>query len=314
MKINANFHTHTTFCDGSDTPESVIKEAVRKGFTELGFSGHVDPGVSMDIPAYIREIKRLQEQYREDIDIIRGVELDNVYDPYAAEDTEYYIGSTHFVPVQGSDVWNRTVPYGTHRENQPDCDICGVDASVDLLHDHCRKYFHDDFYEMSERYYAFEALICDRMKPAFIGHFDLITRFNDLSKEDGGHFLDETSEKYLVPARKAMEKLAGYGIPFELNLGAVNRGRKKEAYPGTELLRYLRELGGEILISSDAHQKELLDGCFDEAIETAKGLGFRHVNILVREMKDSDDPELYREALNTRSDNGRRLFWKKLML
>ena len=48
------------------------------------------------------------------------------------------------------------------------------------------------------------------------------------------------------------------------------------------LLKNLREFGGEILINSDAHRKELLDGGFDIAVDRALACGFTHVNILTR--------------------------------
>ena len=313
-KLKANYHTHTTFCDGSDTAEAVVQEALRRGFTHLGFSGHMDPGVSMDYAAYAQEICRLQAAYRDQIDILRGAELDNVYDPscvagaevrgsagampttlpmnmalpdapddYAAPGAEYTIGSTHFVPVPGSSVWSAPAAFGTHREGSENWDLIGVDGDIGMLHDQCRQYYGGDFYALSADYYRFEAMVAARLHPTFIGHFDLITRFNDLSRADGGHFLDETSERYLLPARRAMEGLVPYGLPFEINCGAVNRGRKKELYPRPELLRHLYALGGEIVISADAHQKELLDGGFEEAMVVARWSGFTHTTLLVLE-------------------------------
>ena len=41
------------------------------------------------------------------------------------------------------------------------------------------------------------------------------------------------------------------GVPFEINCGGVNRGRKAELYPRHELLHALHDFGGEILINSD---------------------------------------------------------------
>lgn len=356
-ELKANYHTHTTFCDGSDTAEAVVQEALRKGFTHLGFSGHMDPGVSMDYDAYAQEICRLQAAYREQIDILRGVELDNVYAPscvagaeargsaeavpstlrmnmalpdapsasaasgafgapgahsgddFAASGAEYTIGSTHFVPVPGSSVWSAPAAFGTHREGSENWNLIGVDGDISLLHDQCRQYYGGDFYALSADYYRFEAMVAARLHPTFIGHFDLITRFNDLSCADGGHFLDETSERYLLPARRAMEALVPYGLPFEINCGAVNRGRKKELYPRPELLRHLHALGGEIVISADAHQKELLDGGFEEAMEVARWAGFTHTNLLVRE-PGADD--VSRPAKNTKSDAGGTLYWQSL--
>ncbi len=365
-KLKANYHTHTTFCDGSDAPEAVVQAALRKGFTHLGFSGHMDPGVSMDYAAYAQEISRLQSDYRDQIDILRGAELDNVYDPscvagaevhssagvvlsavqkdrtlsdapsvhsgeaFRAPGAEYTIGSTHFVPVPGSSVWSTPAAFGTHREGSENWDLIGVDGDIGLLHDQCRQYYGGDFYALSADYYRFEAMVAARLHPTFIGHFDLITRFNDLSRADGGHFLDETSERYLLPARRAMEALVPYGLPFEINCGAVNRGRKKELYPRPELLRHLHALGGEILISADAHQKELLDGGFEEAMELAHWAGFTHTNLLVRKtaqvstefhaaamlqnaaVRADSCASSLRPAKNTQADGGGTLYWQPM--
>lgn len=378
-KLKANYHSHTTFCDGSDTAEAVVQEALHRGFTHLGFSGHMDPGVSMDYAAYAQEICRLQAAYRDQIDILRGAELDNVYDPscvagaevrgsagamsstlqmnmalpyapgastceafgatdahsgdgFAAPSAEYTIGSTHFVPVPGSSVWSAPAAFGTHREGSENWDLIGVDGDIGMLHDQCRQYYGGDFYALSADYYRFEAMVAPRLHPTFIGHFDLITRFNDLSRADGGHFLDETSERYLLPARRAMEALVPYGLPFEINCGAVNRGRKKELYPRPELLRHLHALGGEIVISADAHQKELLDGGFEEAMEVARWTGFTHTNLLVRKAAQASAGFHYAEVLqrateqennivsslrpakNTQADGGGTLYWRTTAL
>ena len=39
--ILEDLHTHTTYCDGNDTPEDMVKEAIKKGLLTIGFSGHV---------------------------------------------------------------------------------------------------------------------------------------------------------------------------------------------------------------------------------------------------------------------------------
>ena len=36
----ADLHTHTSFCDGKNSPEEMVRSAVEKGFDVLGFSGH----------------------------------------------------------------------------------------------------------------------------------------------------------------------------------------------------------------------------------------------------------------------------------
>ena len=38
--IKANLHTHTTWCDGKNTAEEMVRSAIESGFDVLGFSGH----------------------------------------------------------------------------------------------------------------------------------------------------------------------------------------------------------------------------------------------------------------------------------
>ena len=258
MALRANYHTHTTFCDGSDTAEDVVKSAVSKGFLHLGFSGHMDPDIHMDIESYFAEIDRLRVKYADKIEILCGVELDNLYDPHCADRAEYIIGSTHFLDVQSE------IPMS-------------VDNNEEFMRRLAEEFFGGDYYKLSKSYYDLVSRVYDRLHCTFVGHFDLVTRFNDSM-----HFLDEEDPRYRMPALEAMEYLVKEGVPFEINCGAVNRNRKKELYPNMFLLKNLREFGGEILINSDAHQKELLDGGFDIAVDRALACGFTHVNILTR--------------------------------
>lgn len=258
-KLRANFHTHTTFCDGSASAEQVVEAALGKGFEQLGFSGHMDPEIHMDWPAYTAEVRRLQRKYAGRIDILMGVELDNLYDPACCPGAEYVIGSTHFLDVQ--------TPFPM-----------SVDSSEEQLRELCEGCFDGDWLALCRAYYELEAQVHDRTNCDFVGHFDLVTRFNDSMR-----YVDETSSAYLGPALEAMECLVGQGVPFEINCGAVNRGRKAELYPRHELLRALHDFGGEILISADAHQPELLDGGFDVAVASAIDCGFTHVNVLAHD-------------------------------
>lgn len=52
MMLKADFHTHTTYCDGKNTPAEMVKAAYDMGFTDFGISGHGDyspaePGFGM---------------------------------------------------------------------------------------------------------------------------------------------------------------------------------------------------------------------------------------------------------------------------
>ena len=256
IMLKANYHTHTTFCDGDETAERMVQRALELRFGHLGFSGHMDEEIHMDWSTYVAEIARLREAYADRIDILCGVELDTLYDPDSCPGAEYVIGSTHYVDVDVP--FSRAVDYG-------------ADVSLRL----CDECFGGDWYAMCRSYYELEAQVFDRLHCTFVGHFDLITRFNDQM-----HAFDAEDPRYLGPALEAMEHLVRQGVPFEINCGAHNRGRKEELYPRRSLLRALHDFGGQIFINSDAHQETCLNGSFDVAVKRAIECGFTHVNVL----------------------------------
>ena len=250
------------------TAREMAEEAERLGFTHLGFSGHMDSEIRMDLAAYDREIRRLQDLYRGKMDILRGVELDVLYVPQSEEEADllsgmdFLIGSTHYIPS----------PSGG--------DMGCVDDSAERLQAFCREEFGGDYYRLAKAYYETEAEVFERTRCTFVGHFDLVTRFND-----DLHVLEEEDPRYLHPALETMEALVSKGLPFEINCGALNRGRKAQPYPNRCLLGHLRQMGGRILINSDAHQKELLAGGFRSAARTAAECGFTHVLFLEHDAK-----------------------------
>ena len=254
--LRANYHTHTTFCDGDNTAEEMVRRALELGFEHLGFSGHMDEEIHMDWPSYVAEISRLREAYKPDLDIICGVELDTLYDPASCPGAEYVIGSTHYVDVD--------VPFSR-----------AIDYSEEVSQRLCDECFDGDWYAMCRSYYELEVQVYDRLSCTFVGHFDLITRFNDQMRS-----FDENDPRYTTPALDAMEYLVAQEVPFEINCGAHNRGRKEELYPRCSLLRALHDFGGQILINSDAHQAKCLNGSFDVAVQRVIACGFTHVNVL----------------------------------
>ncbi|MGN0987098.1 MAG: PHP domain-containing protein, partial [Otoolea sp.] len=104
--MRADFHTHTTFCDGKNTPREMVEAAYRMGFTDFGISGHADfsmvePGFGMSdeaLKAYKEELLALREEYAGRMNLYIGIELD-VLGPI--QKAEYAIGSVHAVEKHG---------------------------------------------------------------------------------------------------------------------------------------------------------------------------------------------------------------------
>ena len=76
-----NLHTHTTFCDGKNTPEEIVLAAIDQGFSTIGFSGHGNTPFDLrycmtDVEGYIREVTRVRQIYGDRIEILLGLEED----------------------------------------------------------------------------------------------------------------------------------------------------------------------------------------------------------------------------------------------
>ena len=80
--MKSNLHTHSTFCDGKNTPEEIVISAINKGFASVGISGHGYTEFDLrycvkNVAEYQNEIKRLKEKYKNEIEIYLGVEEDS---------------------------------------------------------------------------------------------------------------------------------------------------------------------------------------------------------------------------------------------
>ncbi len=251
--MTANFHTHCRFCDGKDEPEALVKAALAKGFSALGFSCHSynPPDEDFCMPqgaaqTYRREIARLKEKYRGQIALFCGIEQD-IFSPEPTDGYDYVIGSVHSVQKSGR--------------------FLSIDNTAAETKRIVDDFYGGDFDGLAEDYFALVAQVAEKTGADIIGHFDLISKFS----EPLGF---GESPRFLNAAEQAVKQLVPYGKPFEINTGAMARGIRSVPYPSPAILKIIRKHGGEILLASDCHDKAYLDFGFDAALRLAKAAGF----------------------------------------
>ena len=256
-----NLHTHSTYCDGKDTPEEMIERAIEKGFGSIGFSGHsympFAPTHSMSAKGtveYKKEILRLKDKYRGKIDIYLGLELEL----YSSEDIsgyDYVIGSCHYFKFDDGHV--------------------GFDRSVEEVQRVIDTRFGGDGMAFAKKYYETVAELPTRGKIDIIGHFDLITKTCEKNP-----VFDMESKEYLDLAFGAIEGLKGRIPFFEVNTGAISRGYRTSPYPTVPVLKELKRQGFGAVISSDCHDWRNLDCHFEESRQLLRDAGFKERYIL----------------------------------
>lgn len=254
----SNIHTHSTFCDGQSTPEEIVHSALRKGFVSIGFSSHgygEDSTYGIKKPDnYICEINSLKEKYKNDIEIYLGLEED-MFGLYDRNRFDYIIGSCHFLKKDGK--------------------FYPIDSSPELFEKIFTEVYNKDPLALAESYYKSYCEYILKRKPDIIGHFDLITKYDET---DNPLFLK--NEKYLLLSKKYLnEALKSEGI-FEVNTGAISRGYRKTPYPYENLLFELKKQNAKITVTSDSHHCDTIDCNFEETKQMLRDIGFTHTYIL----------------------------------
>ncbi len=247
-----NLHTHSVYCDGSFTPEEIVKIAIEKGFSYIGFSGHsytfFDETYAMtreNTDKYFDDITSLKEQYKDEITVLCGIEMD-AFSDYPTDRFDYTIASCHYVKV-GDNYYE-------------------VDHAESIQSETIKNVFGGDPYAYAENY--FETV--GNMQGDIIGHFDLVTKFD---REET--VFTPKEERYKKAVLDALEKLCSKNSIFEVNTGAIARGYKDAPYPSKWILEELKKHNSRVLITSDFHRGDTLDCNFKETEKMLSDMGFK---------------------------------------
>ena len=247
--IRQNLHCHTTFDDGADSPEAMVLAAESAGLRSIGVSAHAFiPGEEdwcihpENEPVFAEEMHRLRDKYAGRIEVWCGLEYD-IIGPRNFAPYDYIIASCHIADGLSFD--------NTMEEAQRLVEHFGGGQKA------------------AQVYYERVASIADIPEADIVGHFDLLTKYNEKLP-----LYDTSTAAYRDAAYAAMEKLNNAGKIFEINSGAIFRGYRSEPYPAAELLRHLHTIGGRICISSDAHCTAAMICAFDRCEALARDCGF----------------------------------------
>ena len=252
IRVKVNYHTHSTWCDGKDSPETIVRTAIEKGFDAIGFSSHAllpisDPWTLQPdtVANYVVEIRALAEKYKEQIRVLCGIEADFISglvrsdrSVYAHLNLDYIIGSIHEVVSNGV-----RVP---------------VDHKPELLAAGIANAFGGDAQAFVHAYFAAEREMVSTCDFDVIGHPDLIRKFNGVLR-----YFDESANWYNEELRHTADAFAASGKLVEVNTGGISRGWIDDAYPSPLFRSLLRERGVRFILSSDAHSAVTIDYAFD---------------------------------------------------
>ena len=260
----ADFHTHTIFSDGFGTVEEMVESARVKGLLALGISDHSMTPFDLrycmrpetNIEKYEPTVREAQKRAAEmhGFPVFLGIEWD-LGSEIDRERYDYTIGSVHYIIRKNGDVF----PV----DSRPDMVFGGID-----------RVFGGNRLDFAKAYFEHVVEHAEKNKPTFMGHFDLLTKHATVDEED---------EDYLAVAREALAEVIKHVPLLEINMGAMIRGLRTVPYPHPRFLPLIKELGGKVILSSDAHATDKIAYEFPRILQMVKDCGFTHVSRLTAE-------------------------------
>lgn len=248
-----DLHVHSDHSSDCHVPMSTMAEAAfRQGLVGIAFTEHVEwvpeDGATgyLRPAAYFAELETLRVHYGNRFWLLAGAEVGNSHD--YAEEARGFLDAWPWDYVLGSAHWADDLPGW-----EPVAFEEGLDSAV-------------------ARYFRELVQLAEQGEYDVLAHFDLVRRdaWSTL-----GERLDLTPYSDLI--HEALRAVVERGKGLEINTSALDQGLE-EPLPGLEILRWYRELGGEILVfGSDAHHPEQLGQGFDQARSLALAAGFERL-------------------------------------
>ncbi|MEM3018812.1 MAG: histidinol-phosphatase HisJ family protein [Candidatus Bathyarchaeia archaeon] len=256
-----DYHIHTPMCGHANgEPIQYVKEALAKGFKELGFSDHIILHVNRreysmpidkvaDYVAKIEEVMNISSSLGCQVRL--GAEVD--YSEEKVEEIRALLGKYPFDYVLGSvhsiGDWFFDDPRYAYRY-----------AEVDL---ECL--YRDYFILLSK---AIESRLFD-----VIAHPDLVKKFG---------FKPKVELKGLYA--EAIEALRKNDICIEVNTSGL-RKPVREIYPSKDFLIMCHRAGVPVTLGSDAHNPMEVGMDFDKALALLKDVGYEEIVLFSKRKK-----------------------------
>ncbi|GJJ14586.1 hypothetical protein Clacol_008852 [Clathrus columnatus] len=247
-----SLHSHSgQFCKHAEsTLEEVVQQAIAYKFDIYGLTEHVpryrmqdlypeEEGLTLEhlietFDKFIREAYRLKQLYADRITLLVGLETEYITDGDLVglqklleryeTSIQYIVGSVHHVKTIPIDL-NRS----TFQRSVQECASGDGDRTELFLHE----------------YFDAQFTVIQRFRPEVIGHFDLCRLYApDLEFSA----FPEVWKKIERNVQFAID----YGALFELNAAAFRKGWE-HAYPGIDIVQYIKERGGRFTLSDDSH-------------------------------------------------------------
>lgn len=262
----ADYHIHTEFSDDSIEPmENIIKTAITMKLNEICFTDHVDYGIkcdrteyatsedaknngykelNVDYPKYFHCIQELQEKYKGQMVIKKGLEFGiqtstiiqfrKLFQSYSMD---FIVLSCH--QVENQEFWTYEFQKGRTQD------------------DYIHRYY-QEIYDCILAYKDYSVL----------GHLDMIQRYTE------PRYPFEKAKEIIT---KILKQVIKDGKGIEVNTSSFQYNLP-DLMPERNILQLYYDLGGTIItVGSDCHKAERLGDHVEYIYNVLRGIGFKSV-------------------------------------
>lgn len=245
-------HIHSPYCPhGTTDPfEWYIEKAIKEQFTHITFTEHaplpigfIDPTPDKDsgmkqelLQKYIDELSNLKKQYKNDISILIGLEVDYI-EGYEEETRQFLnevgpnlddaILSVHFLK------WENTytcIDFSKEEYLHFAKLVGGIQKMYDLYYETLKKSIEADL---------------GPYKPKRIGHPTLIHKFQLAHYES----IDDSKQ-----IKDVLNLMKEHNYELDVNSAGFSKQYCQESYPPKQFIDYAKSISLPLVFGSDAHQ------------------------------------------------------------
>lgn len=269
---NADYQTHSTFSDGGDTPEAMVRHAIDIGLKGIGISDHapiVKFGKKWNMSydkqeEYVSKLVELKQKYESKIKVYCSLEIDYIPDvvnpksnylPHS--DMDYTIGSIHYM--------------GYVRNGN----LIGFELLGKELQRGLHEYYKGNAMRLVEEYYQNMRDMITYFTPNIVGHID---RIRIVNREQV--YFQESDQWYQDQIKETLKSISQTQAILEINTKSVYSGVHAEPYPSYSVLNEALNYKIPLLLSSDAHQAQYITRSFDDVYNQVENIGLPNWAIL----------------------------------